>query len=64
MICHIPTENIVREEQGSLRSERTSDRMEARRGDEAKAWKSRPENLESASKLNKSLIGMNYNLGR
>jgi hypothetical protein len=44
----------MREEQGSSRCERTSDRMEARRGDEAKAWKSKPESLESASKLNKT----------
>jgi hypothetical protein len=64
IICHIPTENVVREEQGSSRFERTSNRTEARRGDDAKACKSRPESLESASKLNKNLIGMNYNLGR
>jgi hypothetical protein len=64
IICHIPTENVVREEQGSSRSERTSDRTEARRGDEAEAWESRPESLESASKLNKNLTGMNCNLGR
>jgi hypothetical protein len=54
MICHIPTENVVREEQKSSRFERTSDRKEARRGGEAEAWKSRPESLESASKLNKT----------
>jgi hypothetical protein len=54
MICHIPTENVVGKEQGSSRSERTSDRTEARRGDEAEAWKSRPESFESASKLNKT----------
>jgi hypothetical protein len=53
IICHIPTENVVREEHGSSRAERTSDRTEARRGHEAKAWKSRPESFESASKLNK-----------
>jgi hypothetical protein len=37
IICHIPTENVVREEQGSSRSERTSDRTEARRKDGAEA---------------------------
>jgi hypothetical protein len=63
IIWHMPNENVVRKEQGSSRSERTSDRTEARRGDEPEAWKSRPENLESASKLNKSLTRMNYNLG-
>jgi hypothetical protein len=31
IICHIPTENIVREEQQSSRPERTSDRTEERR---------------------------------
>jgi hypothetical protein len=54
IICHIPTENVVREEQESSRSKRTNDRTGARRGNEAKAWKSRPESLESASKLNKT----------
>jgi hypothetical protein len=54
IICYIPTENVVREDQGSLRSERTNNRTEAMRGDEAEAWKSRQESLESASKLNKT----------
>jgi hypothetical protein len=58
IIRHIPTENVLREEQRSSRSERTSNQTEARRWDETEAWKSRPESLESASKLNKNLTGM------
>jgi hypothetical protein len=64
MIFHIRTENVLRKEQGSSKRDRTSEWTEARRGNEAEAWKSRTESLDSASKLNRNMIGTACNPGR